>query len=67
MSYNASLDDMVRRVAYDIDRILKGARPANLPVQKPTRFELVVNAGTARLLGISLPRSMLLRADEVIP
>jgi putative ABC transport system substrate-binding protein len=66
MSYNASLDDMVRRVAYDIDRILKGAPAGDLPVEQPTRFYLTINLKTARTLGLSLARELMLRSDEVI-
>jgi putative tryptophan/tyrosine transport system substrate-binding protein len=66
MSYGCSDRELFRSTVGYVDRILKGARRADLPVQQPTRFELVVNAGTARRLDISLPKSMLLRADEVI-
>ena len=66
MSYGADLRTMYQQSAAQIDRILKGAKPAELPIQQPTKFELVINARTARTLGLELPRSLLLRADEVI-
>ncbi len=66
MSYNSSLDDTVRRLAYYIDRILKGTPPGELPVEQATRFYLTLNLKTARSLGLTLPRGVLLRADEVI-
>jgi putative tryptophan/tyrosine transport system substrate-binding protein len=66
MSYSADFADNYRKAAGYVDRILKGAKPAELPVQQPTKFNLVVNLTTARALGIALPRELLLRVDELI-
>ncbi len=66
ISYGTHFGDLSRRAATYVDKILKGANPATLPVEQPTRFELVVNLMTAKALGITLPRSILLRADRVI-
>jgi len=66
ISYGADLSDMFRRSAQFVDRILKGAKPSELPIEQPTKFELVVNLRTAKTLGVVVPESILLQADEVI-
>jgi ABC-type uncharacterized transport system substrate-binding protein len=66
MAYGANLNDMYQRAASDVDRILKGTKPADLPVEQPTQFELVINLTTAKALGLTLPRTFLYRADEVL-
>ena len=66
MSYGPNLRDLYRRAADYVDKILRGARPADLPVEQPTKFDLVLNLTTAKLLGLTIPESFLLRADEVI-
>jgi len=66
ISYGIDTSDLVRRAPDYVDRILRGARPADLPVQLPTKFELVVNLKTAKALGLTISRDFLLRADDVI-
>ena len=66
MAYGVNLPDLARRAATSVDRILKGAKPADMPVELPTTFELIINLRTAKLLGLTIPPSMLARAEQII-
>ncbi len=66
MSYNANVQDFYRKAAELVDRILRGAKPAHLPIEQPTMFELVINQKTATALGLTIPPTLLARAEQII-
>ena len=66
MSYGPNFPDLYRRAADYVDKVLRGAKPADLPVEQPTKFDLILNLTTAKVLGLTIPDTFLLRADEVI-
>jgi ABC-type uncharacterized transport system substrate-binding protein len=66
LSYGPNIPDLFRRAADHVDKILRGAKPSDIPVEQPTKFDLIVNLTTAKALGLTIPESFLLRADEVI-
>ena len=66
IAYGANINDLFRRSTVYVDKILKGAKPADLPIEQPTRFELVINLKTAKTLGIDVPLPLMIRADEMI-
>jgi putative ABC transport system substrate-binding protein len=66
MSYGVNWPDLFRRTAEYVDKILRGAKPADIPIEQPTKFDLVINLNTAKALGLIIPEQFLLRADEII-
>ena len=66
IAYGVNIPQVYRRAAYYVDKILRGTKPGDLPVERPTKFDLVVNLNTAKALGLTIPQSILVRADEII-